>query len=199
MKKLLLMGSKKGWIILTVMLLVFITLASMLLLFLRPLTSESEKKETVIYYVNDAGDHSYESVKDRVNSMNENYGQQVKSAFSGEDSTVEKMMKQRMVHTTIKNILMYALIILVILLILVKGFNLNLFKKKPVKEKPKATAETQQVEKPVSSIQKGNGEVSEPKEKDTETTDECENGEKCEQSKDMTADEEQVIEDCKLP
>ena len=51
MKKLLLMGSKKGWMILTVMLLVFITLASMLLLFLRPLTSESEKNETVIYYV----------------------------------------------------------------------------------------------------------------------------------------------------
>lgn len=199
MKKLLLMGSKKGWMILTVMLLVFITLASMLLLFLRPLTSENEKKETVVYYVNDASNYSYEAVKDRVDSMNENYGQQVKSAYSGEDSTVEKMMKQRMVHTTIKNILMYALIILVILLILVKGFNLILFKKKPVKEKAKVTAETQQVEKPASSIPKEKGKVSKPKEKDTETSNECEDGEKGEQSKDMTADEEQVIEDCKLP
>ena len=73
MKKLLLMGSKKGWMILTVMLLVFITLASMLLLFLRPLTSESEKNETVIYYVNESLNYnsfmnSYVSFKIQIKS-----------------------------------------------------------------------------------------------------------------------------------
>lgn len=137
MKKLLLMGSKKGWMVLTVMLIVFITIASILLLIVRPLKEEKNVTETVIYYENNVNDHSYEAVKDRVDSMNENYGSQVKAIYSGEESTAEKLMKQRMVHTTIKNLLMYVLIILVILLILVKGFNLKLFKKKNCKRNAK--------------------------------------------------------------
>lgn len=196
MKKLLLMGSKKGWMVLTVMLIVFITIASILLLIVRPLKEEKNVTETVIYYENNVNDHSYEAVKDRVDSMNENYGSQVKAIYSGEESTAEKLMKQRMVHTTIKNLLMYVLIILVILLILVKGFNLKLFKKKTVKETPKTVSESPPEKKKVNPTPKTPESKSVPK----ENTDGENDAEPLEtENEEIPSDEAQVISDCKLP
>ena len=85
-----LMGSKKFWMVLVAILGVFILMASVLLLF-------HYSNKTVINGYQQQGtyveqpttgevDHSFEATKDRVDSINSNYGQQIKSAYSGETS-----------------------------------------------------------------------------------------------------------------
>lgn len=201
-----LMGSRKFWMVLVAILGVFILFASLLLLF-------DYSNKTVINAYQQQGayveqstiedvDHSFDATKDRVDSINGNFGQQIKSAYSGETSTMEKMIQHRIVFSTIKNILLYAVLILMILLILVKGFNLKLFKKKFIEEgaeEPKKQ-EPQPESKP---IKKGAGEQDgkvEPipnlKKEDLITEEVAE--EKVD-DKEKTADEEEVVSGCQLP
>lgn len=201
-----LMGSRKFWMVLVAILGVFILFASLLLFF-----DYSDKTVINAYqqqgaYVEQSTiedvDHSFDATKDRVDSINGNFGQQIKSAYSGETSTMEKMIQHRIVFSTIKNILLYAVLILMILLILVKGFNLKLFKKKLIEEgaeEPKKQ-EPQPESKP---IKKGAGEQDgkvEPipnfKKEDPITEEVAE--EKVD-DKEKTADEEEVVSGCQLP
>ena len=133
-----LMGSKKFWMVLVAILGVFILMASVLLLFdysNKTVNNGYQQQGTYVEQPTTGEvDHSFEATKDRVDSINSNYGQQIKSAYSGETSAMEKMIQHRIVFSTIKNILLYAVLILMILLILVKGFNLKLFKKKLIED-----------------------------------------------------------------
>ena len=200
-----LMGSKKFWMVLVAILGVFILMASVLLLFDYSNKTVNDGYQQQGTYVEQPTtgevDHSFEATKDRVDSINSNYGQQIKSAYSGETSAMEKMIQHRIVFSTIKNILLYAVLILMILLILVKGFNLKLFKKKLIED---GTEEPQNQEpKPENKpIKKGTGEQAgkkpapKPKKEEPVTEEVVET--KADDKK-KTADEEEVVSGCQLP
>lgn len=133
MKNTKVIGSQKFWMLLAAMLGIFIVITAIALICVNPF------QEKVVYVnssltteqaVVDNSDHSYDAVKQRVDNVNENYGQSVKSAYYGDNNTMQNMMKQRMFFSSIKSTLVIVLIILVIILILYKGFGLKLFKKK---------------------------------------------------------------------
>lgn len=201
-----LMGSRKFWMVLAAFLGVFTLLASILLLLgYSDITGISCCQRQVGYVeqsTNEDVDRSFEATKDRVDSINGNFGQQVKSAYSGETSTMEKMIQHRIVFSTIKNILLYAVFILLILLILVKGFNLKLFKKRLVEEG--AEEPKKQEPKPESKpIKEGAGEQDgkvKPTphlQKEEPITEEVAD-EKVDDNE-KTADEEEVVSGCQLP
>ena len=200
-----LMGSKKFWMVLVAILGVFILMASVLLLFdysNKTVNDGYQQQDTYVEQPTTGEvDHSFEATKDRVDSINSNYGQQIKSAYSGETSAMEKMIQHRIVFSTIKNILLYAVLILMILLILVKGFNLKLFKKKLIED---GTEEPQKQEpKPENKpIKKGTGEQAgkkpAPKPKKEEPVTEEVVEVKADDKK-KTADEEEVVSGCQLP
>ena len=193
-----LMGSRKFRMVLVTILGVFFVAASLLLLFgYSDKTADNGIRQETSYveqaYAQQL-DHSFGATKERVDSINANYGQQVKSAFSGEKSVVEKMIWYRIVFGTIKNILLYAILILFILLILVKGFNLSLFKRKLIEEgaeEPKKQ-ESQPENKPINR----NGckkSASEPMKKDKAVD------VKQAVEKEKSADEKEVVSGCQLP
>lgn len=200
-----LMGSKKFWMVLVAFLGAFIVMASVLLLFAysNKTVDNSYQQQGTHVEQSTTGkvDHSFDATKDRVDSINSNYGQQIKSAYSGETSAMEKMIQHRIVFSTIKNILLYAVLILMILLILVKGFNLKLFKKKLIEEG--AEEPKKQEPKPEKKpIKKGTGEQAgkkptlKPKKEEPVTEKVVE--EKAD-DKEKTADEEEVVSGCQLP
>lgn len=200
-----LMGSKKFWMVMVAILGVFILLASVLLLFDYSNKKANDNYQQQSSYVGQSTtgevDHSFEATKDRVDSINSNYGQQIKSAYSGETSAMEKMILHRIVFSTIKNILLYAVLILMILLILVKGFNLRLFKKKLIEEgaeEPKKQ-EPKPESKPIKKSSGDNGKkevTAKPKKVEKPATEPEEK--KVEEEK-KTADEEEVVSGCQLP
>ena len=124
-------GSKKFWKIIAIMLGIFVFVSAVVFVCWRcydaktPVTYVQQNSNTV---QNEELDHSYEATRDRVNNINENYGESVKASYSGQSSTMEKLAQQRMFFSNLKTALFIILILLVILLVLVKGF--GLFKKK---------------------------------------------------------------------
>ena len=200
-----LMGSKKFWMVMVAILGAFILLASVLLLFDYSNKKANDNYQQQSSYVGQSTtgevDHSFEATKDRVDSINSNYGQQIKSAYSGETSAMEKMIQHRIVFSTIKNILLYAVLILMILLILVKGFNLRLFKKKLIEEgaeEPKKQ-EPKPESKPIKKSSGDNGKkelAAKPKKVEKPA---AEPEEKKAEDEKKTADEEEVVSGCQLP
>ncbi len=200
-----LMGSKKFWMVLVAILGVFIVMASVLLLFDYSNKTVNDGYQHQGTYVEQSTtgevDHSFDATKDRVDSINSNYGQQIKSAYSGETSAMEKMIQHRIVFSTIKNILLYAVLILMILLILVKGFNLKLFKKKLIEEGSEGPKkqEPKPENKPIKEKPSDSGKkkpTAKPKEEEPVTKETVE--EKAD-DKEKTADEEEVVSGCQLP
>ena len=133
MKQKVFWGSRKFWMALASILGTFILLAVVLCAFINPFqrtintTSSPQIAEKSIAATDD---HSYEAVKEKVDEVNDNYGQSIKSAYYGENSTMRQMMQQRMFFSGLKSTLIIVLIAMVILLVLIKGFNLKLFKKR---------------------------------------------------------------------
>ena len=95
-----LMGSRKFWMVLAAFLGVFTLLASILLLLgYSDITGISCCQRQVGYVeqsTNEDVDRSFEATKDRVDSINGNFGQQVKSAYSGETSTSKRVQESGM-------------------------------------------------------------------------------------------------------
>jgi flagellar biosynthesis/type III secretory pathway M-ring protein FliF/YscJ len=151
--------------------------------------------------VSDTVDNSFEATKDRVTEVNENYGQNIKSSYAGNNSTMEAMAKQRMFFSGLKSTLIIILLIAAILLVIVKCFNISFKKKqtdtadageteisaegrKSVRSAPENKA------KPKTVVQKQKKD-DKPKvvKKTTETKKESV----------ATADEEDVADSCQLP
>lgn len=126
-------GSKKFWMALAAIFGTFILFTGILLVCLNPFAPKTTYVVNTTPTANQQEaadvDHSFDAVKQRVDSINDNYGQGVKSAYYGGNSTVEQMMKNRMFFNNLKSTLMIILVLLVILLVLVKGFNIRFFKK----------------------------------------------------------------------
>jgi flagellar biosynthesis/type III secretory pathway M-ring protein FliF/YscJ len=135
MKKQNFNGNTNFWMILTIMLAVFIVLASTVLIVTNPFSKNVPKDSSATAVVeqqteSDTENNDFATTKDRVTDVNDNYGQSIKSTYAGDNSTMEAMMKQRMFFSGVKSTLIVILLLSAILLVIVKCFNISLFKKK---------------------------------------------------------------------
>ena len=202
MKKTKSIVSKKFWKVLAILLVVFVCIASSAVVVCckdydsRKVIAANQVQQTE---GNGDLDQSYEAVRERVNSINENYGQEVKSTYYGQTSTMEKMMQQRMFFSNLKSVFIIILILLVILLVLVKGFGLALFKRR------KSSGDTENTEKPeektkeeaLTAEEEQAPTSEEPKETEKPKETEPEENENDETPQD--ADDAEVTENCQLP
>ena len=122
------------WKTLAIMFGIFILIAGIILLIANPFAAQNNTSGDQISVVQTqtstmVADNSFDAVKDRVTEVNDNYGQNIKSSYAGNSSTMEAMAKQRMFFSGLKSTLIIVLLIVVILVVLVKGFNLTLRKK----------------------------------------------------------------------
>ena len=122
------------WKTLAIMFGIFILLAGSILFIANSFAEQNDLPGNQIIVVqpqtnDDTSDNSFDAVKDRVTEVNDNYGQNIKSSYAGSSSTMEAMAKQRMFFSGLKSTLIIILLIAVILVVLVKGFNLTLWKK----------------------------------------------------------------------
>ncbi len=201
-------ANTKFWMTLAIMFGIFILLAGTILLIAKPFATDDNEPSNQIVVVqpqtSDNTDNSFDSVKDRVTEVNDNYGQNIKSSYAGSSSTMEAMAKQRMFFSGLKSTLIIILLIAVILLVLIKGFNLTFRKKKKssdtgesdkteeVHEKPKSTPKKRQ-EQPKPAPKK---ETKEKPKKETKTEEEV-----ADDSDDSSEDEDvqKVTDECQLP
>lgn len=122
------------WKTLAIMFGIFILIATSILFIANSFAEDNDIAGKQIIVVQpqateSTADNSFDAVKDRVTEVNDNYGQNIKSSYAGSNSTMEAMAKQRMFFSGLKSTLIIILLITVILVVLVKGFNLALWKK----------------------------------------------------------------------
>jgi len=122
------------WKTLAIMFGIFILIAASILFIANSFAEDNDIAGKQIIVVQpqateSTADNSFDAVKDRVTEVNNNYGQNIKSSYAGSNSTMEAMAKQRMFFSGLKSTLIIILLITVILVVLVKGFNLVLWKK----------------------------------------------------------------------
>jgi len=196
MKQKVFLGSRKFWMALASILGTFILLAVVLCAFINPFqrtintTSSPQIAEKSIAATDD---HSYEAVKERVDEVNDNYGQSIKSAYYGENSTMRQMMQQRMFFSGLKSTLIIVLIAMVILLVLIKGFNLKLFKKRILEGIPDNAAPADEKSEQ-KSVQIGEKAEKSPEKKDKPIVQKEEKTEETEE-----VDVREVTDSCQLP
>lgn len=196
MKQKVFWGSRKFWMALASILGTFILLAVVLCAFINPFqrtintTSSPQIAEKSIAATDD---HSYEAVKEKVDEVNDNYGQSIKSAYYGENSTMRQMMQQRMFFSGLKSTLIIVLIAMVILLVLIKGFNLKLFKKRILEGVPDNAAPADEKSEQ-KSVQIGEKAEKSPEKKDKPIVQKEEKTEETEE-----VDVREVTDSCQLP
>ena len=196
MKQKVFWGSRKFWMALASILGTFILLAVVLCAFINPFqrtintTSSPQIAEKSIAATDD---HSYEAVKEKVDEVNDNYGQSIKSAYYGENSTMRQMMQQRMFFSGLKSTLIIVLIAMVILLVLIKGFNLKLFKKRILEGIPDNAAPADEKSEQ-KSVQIGEKAEKSPEKKDKPIVQKEEKTEETEE-----VDVREVTDSCQLP
>lgn len=133
MKTLKTLGSTKFWMILSAMLMVFILVAGLILVAMNPFkASEPTRSEPSASVVQQqpSQDTSFDATKDRVNQVNGSYGQGVKDSYTGDSSTMESMMRQRMFFSVLKSVMVIVLLGVVIAVVIVKALKPALSKKK---------------------------------------------------------------------
>ena len=193
-------GSKKFWMILTVMLVTFI-LVSVVTVY-RIYNYQNGQKTVYIYQTSDDitvlesdDDHSFTATKYRVDSLNDGYGRNIKAAYYGERSTMEKLLTQQAIFSAIRNCIIILFMIIVIGAVGFKIYRSKLLKVKAVnsecKAAPKPVESSECETKPESSDDSGaiDADYAEPEpEAEKEEIDEPEDKE----SRD-------VAESCQLP
>lgn len=202
MKTLKTLGSTKFWMILSAMLMVFILVAGIILVAMNPFkaseSTRNEQSSSVVQQQQPSQDTSFDATKDRVNQVNGNFGQGVKDSYTGDSSTMESMMRQRMFFSGLKSLLIIILLGVVIAVVIVKALKPTLSKKKagvvdageseiseeehrsaPAKKKPQTPkVKTTTERKPVKTIEQEN---------------------KTEEKPARDADEQEVADACQLP
>ena len=167
-------GSKKFWMILTVMLVTFI-LVSVVTVY-RIYNYQNGQKTVYIYQTSDDitvlesdDDHSFKATKYRVDSLNDGYGRNIKSAYYGERSTMEKLLTQQAIFSAIRNCIIILFMIIVIGAVGFKIYHSKLLKAKAVnsecKAAPKPVESSECETKPESSDDSGavDADYAEPK------------------------------------
>lgn len=195
-------GNTRFWMAIAIMLGIFVLVAGIVLIGFGPYRVKEKTVVTPTVQTEaqtDQTDHSFEATKERVDDVNEHYGQSVKASYYGDNSTMESMMRQRMFFFGLKSTFIIILIALVILLILVKGFNLVLFKRK-AKDAGSGEADKpaeKSVDKPTPK-KKPNSEK--PKTDTTEVHDGTDDvSESTDEPEETDADVKEVTESCVLP
>ncbi len=130
-------GSKKFWMILTVMLVTFI-LVSVVTVY-RIYNYQNGQKTVYIYQTSDDitvlesnDDHSFTATKYRVDFLNDGYGRNIKAAYYGERSTMEKLLTQQAIFSAIRNCIIILFMIIVIGVVGFKIYHSKLLKAKAV-------------------------------------------------------------------
>ena len=184
------------------MLMVFILVAGIILVAMNPFKvsepTRNEQSSSLVQQQQPSQDTSFDATKDRVNQVNGNYGQGVKNSYTGDSSTMEAMMRQRMFFSGLKSLLVIILLGVVIAVVIVKALKPALSKKKagvvdageseiseeehrsaPAKKKPQTPkVKTTTERKPVKTIEQEN---------------------KTEEKPARDADEQEVADACQLP
>ena len=163
-------------------------------------TYDQPSQTTVSTQSTDNYSTDFDAVKERVDAANNTTGKEVKSLYSGEGkSTMQKQLETRLFFNTLKSILIGVLLVVVIVVLLKKGFNIKKIKKilngdEPEDEKPE--------DKPTSDDEETTVEDT-PKEVPDNTDDQDEEPAPVdveeppvEEAKDP--DEAEVAENCKL-
>ena len=208
-------GSRNFWLVLSVMLTVFVALSGIVLVCINNTMNDASSESGLVAGTQSGvdaeqnqTDTSYEAVKERVDSINGNYGENVKAQYAGENSTMQRWTERRMAIAAIKDVCFIGLIVLIVLLVLTKGFGIALFRRKAKAEPVLENAETETEERnsseepgiePALCGEKEN--LSEPeknasKEEPSESKGEDPVREDSEKLQD--SDEEEVAESCKL-
>ena len=134
MKTLKTLGSTKFWMILSAMLMVFILVAGIILVAMNPFKApeptRNEQSSSAVQQQQPLQDTSFDATKDRVNQVNGSYGQGVKDSYTGDSSTMESMMRQRMFFSGLKSVMVIVLLGVVIAVVIVKALKPALSKKK---------------------------------------------------------------------
>ena len=131
-------GCKTFWIIVSAMLTVFVVLSGIMLISINntldDVTEEPRIMTEETLQDGNQTDTSYEAIRDRVDGINGNYGENIKSQYAGEKSTMQRLTEHRMTIAAIKDVFFIGLIVLSVLLVLTKGFGIVLFRGKKNKE-----------------------------------------------------------------
>lgn len=157
-------GSKKFWMILTVMLVTFI-LVSVVTVYRIYNYQNGQKTVYICQTSNDItvlesdDDHSFTATKYRVDSLNDGYGRNIKAAYYGERSTMEKLLTQQAIFSAIRNCIIILFMIIVIAIVGFKIYQSKLLKVKAVnsecKAAPKPVESSECETKPESSDDSG--------------------------------------------
>lgn len=203
MKKQNVSENTRFWMVIAIMLGIFVLVAGIILVSCMPLSANEKTVVPTEQTATQTGqlDHSYEATKERVDDVNEHYGQSVKASYYGDNSTMENMMRQRMFFFGLKSTFIIVLIALVILLILVKGFNLVLFRKK-AKDAGSGEAETPAEKSVDKTVPEKKPQTKKPKTDTTEVHDGADNAPETAdptESESTDADVKEVTESCVLP
>ena len=93
--------------------------------------SPNEPQQTVSSQQEDTTQGTdFDSVKARVDAANNTTGREVRSLFFGEGETIaQRQAESRLFFSNMKNLLFCVLLVVVIVLLIKKGFNLNKFKR----------------------------------------------------------------------
>lgn len=202
MKKQNFNGNTNFWMILTIMLAVFIVLAGTVLIVTNPFSKNVPKDSSATAVVkqqteSDTENNDFATTKDRVTDVNDNYGQSIKSTYAGDNSTMEAMMKQRMFFAGVKSTLIVILLLAAILLVIVKCFNISLFKKKQADTvdagEPEISAEDRKY------VRRATEKNVKPKTVEKKPQNTIEHKEKAKKVKESNTDEKEVAEICQLP
>ena len=197
-------GNTRFWMAIAIMLGIFVLVAGIVLIGFGPYRVKEKTVVTPTVQTEaqtDQTDHSFEATKERVDDVNEHYGQSVKASYYGDNSTMESMMRQRMFFFGLKSTFIIVLIALVILLILVKGFNLVLFRKK-AKDAGSGEAETPAEKSVDKTVPEKKPQTKKPKTDTTEVHDGADNAPETAdptESESTDADVKEVTESCVLP
>lgn len=193
-------GSKKFWMILTVMLVTFI-LVSVVTVY-RIYNYQNGQKTVYIYQTSDDitvlesnDDHSFTATKYHVDSLNDGYGRNIKAAYYGERSTMEKLLTQQTIFSAIRNCIIILFMIIVIAIVGFKIYQSKLLKVKVVnsecKAAPKPVESSECETEPESSDDSGavNADYAEPEPE----------AEKEEITEPEDKENREVAESCQLP
>ena len=202
MKKQNFNGNTNFWMILTIMLAVFIVLAGTVLIVTNPFSKNVPKDSSATAVVeqqteSDTENNDFATTKDRVTDVNDNYGQSIKSTYAGDNSTMEAMMKQRMFFSGVKSTLIVILLLAAILLVIVKCFNISLFKKKQADTvdagEPEISGEDRKY------VRRATEKNIKPKTVEQKPQNTIEHKEKAKEVKKSNTDEKEVADICQLP
>ena len=145
----------------------------------------------------------FDSVKERVDQANNTTGKEVKSLYSGEGkSTMQKQLETRLFFNTIKSILICVLLVVVVIVLIRKGFNFKKVKK-IFDEDDDSTDDGEPEETPGTDDEsEDEPEQEEPKEDPSDTGDDSEDDTSEEKEPPIVdpaePDEQEVAENCKL-